>query len=405
MEETVNKLELVRQIFQSEQFRKTPKDQQMKVIKEIVKTKEVTEGDVMKIYWQINASMLEKLPYDLFINFVVSTGIKGKDVRSLCNSSPILNGYCNREFILQNDDVIPEYLFKLLLERDRPDIKNVSGYFRDAYKHIVIRRDSDYNKLVHLLSRLNKISLGLIDSSVIDHVTEYPKILQNLLYDPDDNELGFLFDLTVDSSQSKFTQKDLEIFQDIRYLLQAVLDNVGRDYGTGVLYAAGDIWRQTQNPKKVLEFLNLSEIDLKKIMQTIRRDGRSINVSSVRLEPILEHVPSDYGLIYLLENFDDLFREILNVCMPIDHIALTDQIFYSLDSILQSYLDAINEDPVDLDEHYNIHLTSELYELLADIRRGAYTYVIDYLVQLHYKILSGKLNVTTLFDRNVFAKD
>lgn len=68
-------------------------------------------------------SYLENLPYNVFLKIIDAGEIKGKDLIALCNSSPILNGYCNRDYVIKNQKtdqlvkIIPQYVFNKLLQK------------------------------------------------------------------------------------------------------------------------------------------------------------------------------------------------------------------------------------------------------------------------------------------------
>lgn len=64
-----------------------------------------------------NIQYLEALPYPLFLNVIETGKIEGKDLVSLCLSSPVINLKCDQEF--RDSGVnIPQYLFRLLLKRE-----------------------------------------------------------------------------------------------------------------------------------------------------------------------------------------------------------------------------------------------------------------------------------------------
>lgn len=68
-------------------------------------------------------SYLENLPYDVFLKTIDAGEIKDKDLINLCNSSPILNNYCDRDYLIKNQQtdqivkIIPQYVFSRILEK------------------------------------------------------------------------------------------------------------------------------------------------------------------------------------------------------------------------------------------------------------------------------------------------
>lgn len=61
-------------------------------------------------------NFLESLPYDILMSIIQSGNIKGKDLLSLCDTSPIISKHCNRDLVLPDGTVKTQYLFRKQLE-------------------------------------------------------------------------------------------------------------------------------------------------------------------------------------------------------------------------------------------------------------------------------------------------
>src|ERR1039457_3942568 len=108
-----DQLNLVRSIFSSDGFRDSTQDQQRVIIGQIIETRELLQEQIMKLYDESQdlsnlhglsntsnisvsqAEQLQNLPYDVFTNIILTGDIRGEDLLSLCNSSKVIQEYCN----------------------------------------------------------------------------------------------------------------------------------------------------------------------------------------------------------------------------------------------------------------------------------------------------------------------
>jgi len=402
-----DKLNLIRQIFESPAFRDQTKEEQQVVVNQIISTGEVSAKEVEYLYARMNTSWLEKLPYDLFLRFVLDSGLKGKDVINLCNSSSVLNDYCNRGLELQDGTVVDQYLFRLLLQRDRPgipyedflpygEVGENSEDPRTTYKEVVIDRIDDHGKLVWLLHDLSEISWDFSSDYISNTGINYPEHLENLLYRHHPEEYDLLEGLTIDSSQTIFTTNDLYLIRNFYYLMHAIVDEVVRLEHSGKTVKGIDFlykWQETRNPSDIIDHIIKNNINLDLILDRIRENHGTINVGHNILQPILNVLPDNKSIIEIMKNYDKVYRDILNACRPRDYQELKLMIFEKLSNIVKGYsADLMNNGDED---NENLDLVSDnLNEIIHDLENGDYDYVIDYIIQIHYDILLGKLKVT-----------
>jgi hypothetical protein len=184
-----DKVNLIKKILTSDRFRNSTAEQQQEIMKQILETKEVSQEELEQLYNDTYKHQLEKLPYNLFTNIVLSGDIKGEDLLSLCNSSAVLREYCNRPVILETGQKISQYLFRQLIEKERP------GYPvgdqeepRTVYEKLTTKRFEDFSPLVQFIERLHDEEF-LSD----DEYLASPKNLQMLLYASGSDQWGLLF--------------------------------------------------------------------------------------------------------------------------------------------------------------------------------------------------------------------
>ncbi len=62
----------------------------------------------------LDLSMLENLPYDVFVTLVMLGNVAGKDLIRICNTSRTLNGYCNKSKVINGVEKT-QWIFRKLL--------------------------------------------------------------------------------------------------------------------------------------------------------------------------------------------------------------------------------------------------------------------------------------------------
>jgi hypothetical protein len=390
--EIEDKIQLVRGILESDQFQNQPKQQQRITIDNIIATGEVSKDEVEQLYRKVNASMLEKLPYDLFIRFVVESDMEPDDVISLCSSSPLLNDYCNKGLTLHNGDVASKYLFRILLEKDRPGIL-IEGDPKELYANLVVKADSNYYGLIDLLDSIRNMGWTLLRAEILNDPKIKPITLEDLLYTTHQDQYGLLSWLKIDPEQSYFTQNDLNLIQDSIYLIHGIIDYF-RD--EPIRHDLDTAWRLRGNPIEILRLIESQDIDVNMILTDIRQNG-TINYPLASLSKFFHKSNND--LITIIKNYNIYYRNILNACLPIDYQSLKTGILLELKYIVQHYLDAIDTDNIDSDDEDEINdkFIDDTQTLLVEIEEGYYDYDIDYAILQHYKVLAGKAKVTDLF--------
>lgn len=217
-----------------------------------------------------------------------------------------------------------------------------------------------------------------------------------MLYRHHPEEYDLLEGLTIDSSQTIFTTNDLYLIRNFYYLMHAIVDEVVRLEHSGKTVKGIDLlykWQETRNPSDIIDHIIKNNINLDLILDRIRENHGTINVGHNTLQPILNVLPDNKSIIEIMKNYDKLYRDILNACRPRDYQELKLMIFEKLSNIVKGYLaDLMNNGDED---NENLALVSDnLNEIIHDLENGDYDYVIDYIIQIHYDILLGKLKVT-----------
>jgi hypothetical protein len=138
---------------------------------------------------------LESLPYHVFVNLVLTGGLRGKDLLNFCGASPLINEKCNKPFVSESGHVVPQYIFTKLLEQlDIPVRENP----REQYLNLV--RHKSYFSLKKKLTLLYRAhSRRPLD--------RYPKTIFRLLYNSNFIMLEFLQMLFEEAFRNR---KDLE---------------------------------------------------------------------------------------------------------------------------------------------------------------------------------------------------
>lgn len=85
---------------------------------------------------QVNQiTYLENLPYLVFVE--VSAKLKGLDLINFCQSSPLINEKCNRDFVSISGNVVRQYIFAKLLEKMGIPVRENP---RDQYVNLIKHR-------------------------------------------------------------------------------------------------------------------------------------------------------------------------------------------------------------------------------------------------------------------------
>jgi hypothetical protein len=293
---------------------------------------------------------------------------------------------------LPNGDSFNQYLFRLLMNRDRPGI--VPGeYPRDTYKTFVIERRQDYNDLIELLDILHKISKNFLTDTNI----EFPKTIEDLLYDVHQNQFGLLSDLDTDPSKyANYDHNDLFVIRHLRdFLMNVALETNAPSYQ----HPADSIPLLVKNLKE--------EIDLRAELEETKNlimeggpyqstenyedvDGISHDLLFYKIFQIF---PNTDALINVMENYDEYYREVLNRYITKNYKHLKRMIIKKFENIIRIFQYGM-EDGVgaDIDEERTL---ADLGRIEYYLDSGNYNYVIDYIIELNYKVLRGDLNVTT----------
>jgi hypothetical protein len=169
-----DKFEQARKILLHPNFKKLSPTQIQDVYKTLLASG-LTKSDIMAIIrsstpkQKTNLTYLEYLPYNVLVNLVMTGNIEGKDLISLCVSSPLINEKCNKAFNAEGK-VIPQYLFYLLLKKMGFPLEGITNY-RDFY--VRYSQEKVFNSFNEKLQQLKKLLKQESDSSKDLHTLFY----------------------------------------------------------------------------------------------------------------------------------------------------------------------------------------------------------------------------------------
>jgi hypothetical protein len=182
-----DKEDQIRLIFTSDVFRNSTDQKQTETIRKIIESKEVPEERVFTLLNQAQkVAELDKLPYNIFAKVLLAGDLKGDDLLAVCNSSTILRDYCNKPLILPTNQEVSQYLFRQLIEKERPGYV-YEGEPREVYKALTTRGITDFANLLTFIDKLNQQSFSM------EYEISLPRTIQSLLYVESETGFGLLF--------------------------------------------------------------------------------------------------------------------------------------------------------------------------------------------------------------------
>jgi hypothetical protein len=433
------KLNLVRQIFDSDGFRNASQDQQRDIVKQVIATGEIAETDIEQLYNETlsNSSnhALQNLPYDVFVNVILSGDIRGEDLLSLCGSSSKIKEYCNRDLVLPNGDKVSQYLFRQLIEKERP------GYAisdqeepRRIYEKLTTKRLEDFFSLLSFLK-------GVEDKEWVDadHVIHVPKTIQSLLYYFEFNTWGLLFrTLKLDQNsipignalaiKAFLDDSSYILVGDLNFiispepisianplqpfnqnnLLQALSqENPLREFKSSQLtYAVQQRQNNAEKSKITNEVYRLWQGDdafpqiLNYLMTTLKIDLATIvaRVQKARKLPIF---PNDVDIVNLWQNYETYYVYTLNLLLPHDTKSLEKLILDSLLDIVTNYInfcedgiqELIDDGLAPLQYQDDTNILNQLNQIFFDLQHGVYNRIIRWLIKIHHGVLNKQYSI------------
>lgn len=328
---------------------------------------------------------LESLPYHVFLNLVLNGDLKGKDLINLCNSSPLINEKCNRSFIKETGETIPQFLFYNLLRKMNADIGLRENY-RDVYKTYV-----DLNRGFKKLQK-RILKLRNVQKSFTNFQTTWPFSIYDLLYDENDGLLRYMIDVDVNDK----VKKDFDFARDlIKFII-----HVKNHYIESIQYLS----KYRQN---IEQTINSNEMNISTYIRLIDNNRGNVNLM---LTYILEDETEEFIRKYReylrkdIEKYDHPEEgEVRNLEKALDNVNI---IFpFGLNLFIK------NTDPKTNDDLKNwivLAWTSNLDYYLGDYFSNIDKEELDYLQQisdlelntlifLHQLVLSRKISVLKPF--------
>jgi hypothetical protein len=365
------KLEQARKILLHPNFNKLTPEQIQEVYRTILASG-LTKDDISNILRSSNSkeiSYLESLPYNVFSNLILTGEILGKDLIALCNSSPLINEKCNQSFTGIDGKVIPQFLFYNILKKmginlDTPDmnetILKIGGY-REFYKRVI--DNEAFFSLHRKLKLLDKIT-SLAGSSVL----VIPDTVYDVLYNKEDYDLILAYDRFHKGRNLLNKYPEFIRAEDIIDFLYLLRDITIDEYSTPDDKSRSNL---KFDLKSLVEFSGQTFIDYQKRMNKFISGE-----SAVKIKDLI----NVNGIFHsALENF---FK---GKNIPTQHMRGNIKARWKAD--IENVIEEIEEE-----ENYDKKIVENLRSLeeLSDSE-------VDYIIQLHERVLSGQLPVLTLF--------
>jgi hypothetical protein len=213
MEDSNDKLNLVREILRSAIFQSKTLDEQQIVLDQIIATGEVSRKDVFQL---IKESMhqqptvnnneqltieprqityLENLPYEVFLNIIISGKLEGRDLIRLCNSSSLINEKCNRSLTVEGSNMeggavteIPQFMFFQLLRRMGVEPTTEKLNAGEDYRQQYLK--ASRHKAFFLLRKRLQTLINLTRQTRTSFLFEMPEDLFHLFYSRGAHDFG-----------------------------------------------------------------------------------------------------------------------------------------------------------------------------------------------------------------------
>lgn len=312
---------------------------------------------------------IESLDYNVFLTLVQK--LEGKDVIRFCNSSPLINEKCNRDFNAEGK-IIPQYMFVLLLQKMKVNLNAFRQYKpdvspREVYTYLTIGDGVRFNQLHRKLENLKQL-FSQFESSFHFQI---PKDLYALLYSGDEYDPNFLH--TIEMYDYNNAQKNIDnlLAQHAGFVLHELL-----------MAEENEI---SENDLMDLEFLErktgLSADDLidEELYDGFKAFPPRGNASYLDLT---SRILSKVQLVNIVRNYAENTRKFLLSQMGKSKFT-DDQLREMIKRAYQQLLDVLLEEK---------DFPTELLDSVKLDDRD-----IEYLLRLHKRILTGDLKINTPF--------
>jgi hypothetical protein len=305
---------------------------------------------------------LESLPYNVFMNLIMSGEIQGKDLISLCNSSPLINEKCNKAFIGKNGENVPQFIFYALLKKLGINLTGRNDY-RNLY--VKVSQNLPFLTLKRKLDLVFKQISNLTNRTMI-----IPRNINDLLY----HNL-FSGDLGLIISKEK---------------IYSLIDS-------NIIYSTIANYNRMQILIHNLEIMEDRAFYLNVKYDRILTSEKAAELANISVEDFLEHVMdygSDNGPMEDYINVNEKFRLALNDLwngqfsgkLNLSDIGRNWSNFVNhvITLIMEAGVAGLADPNLEAE---NVRILESVKTLTSD--------ELEYLTYLHRKVLSGELPVLT----------
>jgi len=301
-------------------------------------------------------SYLESLPYLVFVQ--VSSKLKGSDLINFCQSSPLINEKCNRDFVSESGNVVRQYVFTKILEQIGIPVR---GNPREQYVNLIRHRA--------YFSIKQKFDLHLR----VWEIDKRIKTIFDLLYNPPSN-----FDdvLIFNIGRRLRDQSNRQLLNDIYFLM---------------------IDTEVLSEKLNLEHGNDEEETLIRLYQNMKEKYDRLRHLLQGNEKLYSYMDFENLKLYVkpqsFSNFNHLFAKILAK-------AIRDTGYNMMDARMDFNHEFFNDDHIQFfmegESEFN-----ETIKYIVENRNELERFSedeLDYLCYLHYKVINEEIPVLESFD-------
>lgn len=405
-------IEQARKILLHDNFKKLSPQQIQEVFQSLL-TSGLTKDDIKNILTSSeipsfssalptrkDVSYLESLPYNVFINLILTQGIEEKDLIHLCNSSPMINEYCNRSFKLEAGELIPAYVFYLILKKKGRILKPGQNP-REYYKQI-ISNDYAFRKLNQRLRLFTELQHTIDDKDYSQFDLPRAATIYELLYDPDK---GLLYGLL---NPLKSTENG-ELLASVNYAFLVLInlrENIKITLLNSPQFAGIDIAEERiQKINKYLNGIKPTFVNFANLLNQTPEQLLSSTYFSMQTAYLMSfHEFRTRGLEYLktiLIKANEIFIYLINKIQESEK-----DIRELISSNWYKQIIKVNEELIEKENVFNEEDRQEIENIETQITENMTLSKeeINYILYLHQLVLSGELPVLTPFTEEVMIK-
>ena len=365
----------------------------------------------------MNGSMLERLPYDVFMNVIQTSDMTGKDLIHLCNSSPFLNEYCNRSLVLPNGDKLNQYLFRILLQNKYNINLPSEANPREEYRRVVIGDALLFRKLKEILEVIGSGYDPLPDTlykpynlyqlfSFFDII----KTLNNAVELPD------LFGTPVkDYPDAYDIKQEIENLTQVTTQIESLINLInsllqygkhGIRFNKSILFLSEKEFEESKGLSLRASIQLAKDQKLTLLHNGIKEiKGRTRNNISLFSEVNKSDASNVLDLsideiITIINNYENVYTDIVRYESQLVYERRLKSV---ISNKIEHFLRVQRSSVESSEEKYDPETFKILMENFYNIGRlthakESFDSIIDYVLELFNKVLNGKLKLSTLFD-------